>query len=292
MRKLYIAFTLLAAALLFSSARTGEPQGHSTDGSRKSAGPPSCYAGELPLLATCGSAGCHDDSPLNTGTAKLNLDLGGANVTYTPNQQYTITISLSRSGLVRGGFQIVALQDNDITKSPGIITLSEPNRTQRIDAAHPHVGPCSTQNKVWIEHTDDGIDDVVNDTIQWQYNWLTPATDVGNITFYLAAIDANNDLDNTGDFVFKLSKTISANALSIQSISKPRITIFPNPADKFIQVETEQPVTICITNSLGQVIHKEHLQSSSSIDISDLETGIYFLLDENNALLTRFVKIN
>ncbi len=292
MKKLYIIFTLLIATLLFSSSSTDETDSCGDGVSRKSAGPPSCNAGEPPNFTSCGSAGCHDDSPLNSGSTQVDLNLGGADVNYTPGQQYTVTISLSRTGLVRGGFQIIALQDNDITKSPGIITLSEPSRTQRIDAAHPHPGGCATQNKVWIEHTDGGIDSVTNDTIKWQFNWLAPASDAGSITFYLATIDANKDLDNTGDQAYTLTKTISASTVGIQNIAKPRITIFPNPANKFIQIETEEPITIYINNSLGQVIHKEHLQSSSSIDISDLETGIYFLLDENNALLTRFVKTN
>jgi hypothetical protein len=281
---------LLAAMVLFSSSQNDEP-GSCGDGvSRKSSGPPSCYAGEPPLLATCGSGGCHDDSPVNSGTAQLNLDLGGADVNYIPGQQYTITVSLSRTGLVRGGFQIIALQDNDISTSPGIITLSDPSRTQRIDAAHPHPGPCATQNKVWIEHATAGTDNVVNNSIQWQYNWLAPSSSVGSITFYVAAIDADKDLDNTNDFVHTRTQTISTTAVGIQSITKPIVNIFPNPADKFIQVTTEQPLTICIANSLGQIIRKHHLPSAASIDVSYLEAGIYILLDENNSLLGRFVK--
>lgn len=292
MKKLYTVFALVIATLLFSSSKTDDAEGCGDGVSRKSAGPPSCNAGEPPLFTSCGSSGCHDDSPINTGSTQVNLNLGGADVNYTPGQQYTITVSLSRTGLVRGGFQIVALQDNDISKSPGIITLLEPSRTQRIDAAHPHSGGCATQNKVWITHTADGIDSVLNNTIQWQYNWLAPFSAVGNITFYLATIDANKDLDNTGDFAYTRTKTISANPVGIQNITKPHINIFPNPADKFIQIETEQPLTICITNSLGEIITRESITSSKTIDISNFKTGIYFLLDESNSLLGRFVKTN
>lgn len=291
MKKLYIVFGLLTAALVFSSSKTDEVEGCGDGVSRKSAGPPSCYAGEPPNFQTCGSSGCHDDSPLNTGSAQLSLNLGGADVNYTPGQQYTVTFSLSRTGIMRGGFQIVALQNNDQSQTPGIITLLEPTRTQRIDAAHPHPGPCSTQNKVWIEHTDAGIDDVVNDTVQWKYNWLAPSADVGSITFYLCAVDANKDLDNTGDYVHTLSKTISALPTSIKETADDIVGVFPNPAGNYIvlqNLKAEQRVSIINSNSM--VVKETLAADNAPIDVTDLASGVYFITNKTNKQIGSFVK--
>src|SRR5882672_5606753 len=53
---------------------------------------------------TCHS--CHLDNPLNApgGT----LEVGGVPPAYTPGQTYPITITLSREGMKRGGFEIAA----------------------------------------------------------------------------------------------------------------------------------------------------------------------------------------
>lgn len=191
---------------------------------------------------------------------------------------------------------MVALQDNDITTSPGIITLLEPSRTQRIDAAHPHQGPCATQNKVWIQHTADGIDDVANNTIQWQYNWLAPAADVGGITFYVVALDANNDLDNSGDRVHTLSRQITpaiSTRLSEVDFTSPRL--FPNPVSATLTVMVNDAEVFfaerfVVANAQG----KQLLESTSRvIDVSVLSPGIYSLRiytgEKNYAL--RFVKL-
>ncbi len=291
MKKLYIVFALFAAALVFSSSRTDYVEGCGDGISRKSAGPPSCYAGEPPLFTTCGSSGCHDDSPINSGTAQLHLDLGGADVNYIPGQQYTVTVLLSRTGIVRGGFQIVALQDSLPSKSPGFITLLEPVRTQRIDAAHPHPGPCSTQNKVWIEHTDTGIDSVANDTIQWRFSWLAPSVDEGSITFYLAAIDANKDLDNTGDYVYTLSKTISALSTSIKETDKDVVSVFPNPASDYIRLQNlKGEQRISIVSSTGMVVKEAFVSGYAVIDVSELACGVYFITNTTNQRIGSFVK--
>jgi len=284
MKKTYIAFILLSAIVLFSSLQLDEPNGHGTGNSRKSAGPPSCYAGEPPNLTTCAASGCHDGFALNSGSAQLNLDLGGADNTYTFSQQYTVTVSLSRTGLLRGGFQIIAMQDNNISTSPGIITLTQLTRTQRVDAAHPHTGGCATQNKVWIEHTSNGIDDVVNDTISWQFNWQAPSTDVGTITFYLAAVDADVDLDNTGDYVYSLSKTITATPTSIvNAIADNNMKIFPNPASNTLNIQTDNLQTaikeIRMYDMTGCAVfnHTSFAINNTAIDVSNLSTGLYFL---------------
>lgn len=289
MRKIYLAFTLFAATIFFSSGITDESDSCG-DGSRKSAGPPSCYAGEPPGFTTCASGGCHDDSPLNSGIAQLNLNLGGADTNYIPGQQYTITVSLTRAGLVRGGFQIIALQDSNISTSPGIITLSEPLRTQLIDAAHPHPGPCATQSKVWVEHTAAGIDNVLNDTIQWQYNWQAPATNVGSITFYVAGIDANNDQDNTGDFTYTTSKTITSFPVGIQTFTKSDIRIFPNPAGGFIYIETTRPFSVSIVNMLGETLHRQKANAMQPIDVSNFNSGIYFIKNDETGETVKFIK--
>src|ERR1044072_6027877 len=87
----------------------------------KSAGPPGCYAGEPPNNNNCTS--CHTDYPVNSGTATVQLDLGGADTGYVPGQTYPLTVSVKKTGMPAAGFQLTVLQDSDNTRSPGTITL-------------------------------------------------------------------------------------------------------------------------------------------------------------------------
>jgi hypothetical protein len=82
------------------------------------------------------------------------------------------------------------------------------------------------------------------------------------------------------------------NAISdVSSIPlKDRIQVYPNPANSFIQVQTDRSLSIFIADILGKTILKQNIQSASAIDISTLSSGMYFIRDETNSLLAKFVK--
>src|SRR5258707_323376 len=93
----------------------------------KSAGPPPYYAGEPLGFGNCTASGCHDGitGTPNIGNATVKLDLGLAESGYMPGQKYTVTISVSKTGMRRAGFQIIALKDNDNSISPGRVSLTD-----------------------------------------------------------------------------------------------------------------------------------------------------------------------
>jgi hypothetical protein len=281
MRNRYTIIVLsLFAVLTFSMAISG-PHGHSINGEKKSAGPPACHAGEPPLNTTCRTSGCHSDFALNSGPAILDLDLGGAESGYALGSTYTVRVSLTRPGLMRGGFQFVALTDDDISVSPGTYILTDPLRTQRIDIDNPHAhAGCDIANKVWIEHTEDGIDDVNAGTVEWEFDWEAPLADVGNITFYVAAVDANVDFDNTGDHVYATTRNSSWIFTSVNERSgQGKIRIHPNPASDVIYIRTDQGTNavqgdhVVITDLHGKVVLTSPL--APFVPITGLQAGKY-----------------
>jgi len=59
--------------------------------------------------------------------------------------------------------------------------------------------------------------------------------------------------------------------------------VFPNPASEYIMIKTTQNRDLAIYNSVGQLILSEtDVQNGSMIDISDLETGLYFVKSEES----------
>lgn len=60
------------------------------------------------------------------------------------------------------------------------------------------------------------------------------------------------------------------------------VSVYPNPASEFIVVKTEGNFDLEIYNSLGQLVYSEkNLSSNSQIEISNFDSGNYFLVIHN-----------
>ncbi|MBN4081813.1 T9SS type A sorting domain-containing protein [bacterium AH-315-C07] len=302
-------FTLfiLSSYVIFSAYNYSADQSCSgtTDKSKKSAGPPPYYAGAPPEYNSCGAAGCHDGvtGQTNIGPGIATLDLGGANDGYGLGKTYEITISLSRSGMVKSGFQIVAIYDDYYEYSPGIVTLTDNARTMTRDKDNVSWG-CCWEYRVWVEHTYDGITPVSNDYNEWSYNWTSPTEDEGSITFYLAINDADGDLTDTMDYNYTLTKTIvynpndtlntdtTSNDTNAAVIANPissesLLMIFPNPVKGFSQITYTIPeagsVYLEIYDMTGKKVHqimqKWRRQGNYREDLNSegLNPGLYLI---------------
>lgn len=72
------------------------------------------------------------------------------------------------------------------------------------------------------------------------------------------------------------------NSVSLDDLTQHNILVYPNPTDGVFNVEIDevQEITsIEVTDVLGQIIHTESTVSSiSTFDISDHQTGVYFVI--------------
>ena len=78
--------------------------------------------------------------------------------------------------------------------------------------------------------------------------------------------------------------------LAIVDLTKNRIQIYPNPAQDVLSIESQQPIeSVKIYNLQGQLIKKD---SSNSVDVSQLTTGLYFaqVTVEGNTITKKFIK--
>lgn len=289
MNKYVYIFTLFIIALILSSTVANV---------NKSSGPPSCNAGEPPNNTTCKS--CHEEYEINSGTAITTFNLGEAENGYEPGKTYTISININKSGMQRAGFQAIALQANDNKISPGIVTLTDANRTQILDKNAPHSGGCLEEERVWIEHTYNGINSTAG-TSNWQYQWKAPNTDIGAITFYISTLEANNDLNETGDYVYSTSKTINSLPVSVSSQNKNKeVKIYVSNLEQTLNIETNnfEPNMIVLTDINGKIVNswakKDIVSSNKTITLStkNIAWGIYFIsLSNKNQIIKQKIII-
>jgi hypothetical protein len=254
-----------------------------TSAIQKSSGPPGCYSGEPPNTSNCTS--CHGGQP-NTGSAEILFDLGGAELGYVAGQEYTINVSVKNNGMQAAGFQVIALQENNNTISPGIFTLVEPSRTQKIDRDNPHAHNCGILDRVWITHRFQGIMSDENGESTWSYKWTAPEDYVGNINFYLAALEADYDLTEAGDFTYTRTLTSPGEISNIANakLFSQQLILFPIPASNLLKVKSEshQINKIQILNVHATLIKEVELINSSALNevnitLDAFSSGVYLV---------------
>jgi uncharacterized protein (TIGR03437 family) len=201
---------LTTAAILFAfSFDFGQKSAHAYRGGPDPSRTGAPAIGTKPAELTCNSTGCHSGNPLNDaqGTFQI-LDVPAS---YTPNQVYTIRVSLSRTGNSRFGFQLVAL-DQDGNNAGTLAT--DDNSTQLIAA-----DPGAYAGRNYIEHTSTGTNQTSAGQRIWTIRWTAPATRGGKITFYAAGNAANNNSGASGDFIYTTSAVMRPEAVTVNGAS-------------------------------------------------------------------------
>ncbi len=143
-----------------------------------------------------------------------------------------------------------------------------------------------------------------NDGSSFRFIWATFNTP-GN---YSIIVDARSSFffmdkmvlrrSNVSDSsAFNLNNTESScyNALSVNDLNQKEVKIYPNPTNGKLEI-SNLPINSNLTllNVYGAIIRTLHNQKSTeTIDISNLESGIYFLScpDKNNHFAKKIVKL-
>jgi hypothetical protein len=168
---------------------------------RSSSGAPASHTG-APGEKTCAASGCHDDNALNSGVAKLTIDVASGGVTkYVAGQTYPIKVRIADANSSRFGFQIVALDET--TNNAGTFTITDHGRTQFMENQH------EMADRKYITYTFSGTDATSSGAAEWTVNWTAPATTSGKITFYAAAVSADDDGTDKGDVVYTTNNTLT-----------------------------------------------------------------------------------
>jgi hypothetical protein len=139
---------------------------------------------------TC--AGCHDN--LNTGP-------GGVSITapsqYQAGETIDVRVDLWHDGQEKWGFELTALDESD--QPVGSFAITDAVRTQ--------LDTDSGTGREYVMHTEPGTDTgVLNASLGWDFQWTAPASRA-SVTFYVAAVAANDAQGTNGDFTYTTTLT-------------------------------------------------------------------------------------
>ncbi len=144
---------------------------------------------------------CHTSFPVNTPGGTLTIS--GVPPQYSPGQTYPITVTISKNGQRRWGFELSARSAGSGAQA-GSLIVSDPANTQ-----------IKTQNNIqYIEHTEAGTQPGSSQGT-WTFNWQAPDSAVGAIRFSAAGNAANGDGTNQGDYIFTTS--VSSDPLQLNT---------------------------------------------------------------------------
>jgi hypothetical protein len=219
------------------------------------------------LSQTCARSGCHAGTASDRdGMISTDIPASG----YVAGQTYTITVSITQSGISKWGFQLSP--QTNAGSLVGTLTLSDNTRTRFVGSGNKYV-----------THTTAG-NSGASGTSSWNMSWTAPAAGTGDVTFYAAVMAANGNGNTSGDLVFKDNLTISEDPTSalnkVEYVYTP--FAFPNPIEgNEITLNVPSKVNVFQLFDLNGRLWLEIPNSSKAtsyvLDITKVPVGVYLL---------------
>jgi uncharacterized protein (TIGR03437 family) len=170
-----------------------------------SSGPPVRHTGapgDAPQA--CATAGCHTGTAVNGGGGRVTLTFEGGD-TYVPGQRKRVTVTIEDAAN-RYGFQATVRLVSDLANGQagrfvnqsGLLVLCSN------DATRPSSGNCPASAPVeFLSHASSLTSRTVT------FEWEAPATNVGDVRFYVAGNAANGNGSSTGDRIYTTNVTLT-----------------------------------------------------------------------------------
>ena len=170
-----------------------------------SSNPPLSRTG-APGESTC--AGCHSG-----GAISGNVSVGFAGGTgYTPGTTKRLTITVNAPTASARGYELTAVQAGATSTGAGTFAAADANSGVRL-------GTGTNSTKFYAAQTNSGVSTYLVD-------WSPPATSVGSVTFYVAAVGGDGDGSEAGDSVYTANYTLTPPAAAANLSATPSTLSF------------------------------------------------------------------
>ncbi len=272
----------MLAAMLFTMANFSSPPNGPCDSP--------VVGGHTGAPGESSCTGCHGGTS-NTGPGSLTLALSDTTLRFVPGETFDATVVMRQPGFDKFGFVGLALKDAGNT-TIGTFTIDDAVRTRTYND-----GP-----RKYVSHTPCGADATPPDSLSWTFHWKAPATNVGNITLYIAGLAANHNHALSGDDTYTLMVHLIPDSIALglqDPASLRRLQLWPNPASDVVHfsvvgdADNGSTRMAEVWSADGRFLSSTAL-TQNNLSVADLQSGIYRLriTNENGAVLgqTAFLK--
>lgn len=221
---------------------------------------------------TCSSSSCHGNNSYDPVLNFTVINENGVEVTsYELDKTYTVSINISANiGTPIGyGFQAVTLDGLDNNYNAWGTEFSPGTQISELG-----------NGREYWEHLALLPDNT------FEIDWTSPSSDLGDITFYGAAIAANANGSRSGDggtnATFALSGPTISDVDDIEHILD--VTVFSNATTRgHLNYESNLPIDRILVLSVQGGLVQTFENPTTSLDISLLSQGIYIVNFQNNS---------
>jgi len=137
---------------------------------------------------------CHLDNPLNAPGGSVALD--GVPPAFTSGGTYPITVTISRQGLRRGGFEIAARFVG------GKLKGRQAGSWRLLDGRAQLIPGAVDKALTFVQHNQTGSRAATAGENRWTVEWVAPSATGGAVQFNVAANASNNDDSPLGDYIY------------------------------------------------------------------------------------------
>ena len=250
--------------------------------------PPTGKTG-APGEETCYTAGCHLLDELNPPNASIDIVFNNGANSYKPDTVYDVSLTVTDSSMKIFGFQMTALDSNNLRMGDFVI-LDSLNTYIQLAGAREYVSHYGASNP----------NNVGAGFFTWQFQWIAPSVNVGPIRLYAAGVSADSPISAPAGNVHTTSLSVfqaTTVGFSKYPPKEHKLTVFPNPADQYIrfifndnQWVVDQVMLYSITGQISFRYSGEQIQEQG-IDVSAVPSGSY-LIKVSNELHKRIIIIH
>lgn len=276
MKKNYFIFSVAALALGFISfQRTGnvEVEKFLAKNQHKNAnGAPSAKTG-APDENNCTQ--CHSGTPQSGTTENTFVLFSGITpvTSYIPGQTYNVSVSMA-SAPAKKGFQATA--------------LSSPN-TMAGTFTGQGVGGTSVSTLGGRQYANHTSTSNTSTNMAWLWTWTAPATNVGDVTFYVATNKTNNNTTTSGDAIYLSQHIVGSTAgIDDNESEKSNFVAGYNAETNAVKIDftslTAGEMFFNLVDMNGRSVFTYELgnaqigKNTTSVKLpNDLKNGVYFV---------------
>jgi hypothetical protein len=137
---------------------------------------------------------CHVDNPINAPGGAVSIE--GVPATFVAGQTYPITVTVSREGMRRGGFEIAA------RFAAGRRRGRQAGAWRLLDTRAQLIPGAVDKALTFVQHNLTGSRAATTGANSWTVEWTAPTAPSAAVQFNVAANASNNDDSPLGDFIY------------------------------------------------------------------------------------------
>ena len=272
MKKVVLLLTAIAATFIILTAGTNTDNGKAG------------YTNS-PGEGNCTTSGCHTSFAVNTGGGSISISSTNMpmmpTLMYDTGVTYHMTVTVARSGNSLFGFCVEALDTTGNNAGTLVITNSAKTqiKTRIIN---------SVVRRSVVQQLNGGAS---VGSMAFNFDWTSPSTNIGNVSFYFAGVAANGSGTSLGDYVYYSNQVVTFNIVSgISNLnSANKISVFPIPVQDHFNVNYQTKAIGTVKIKLITMQGSLAAELFNKIEVSGEHTENFYLpsnLSAGNYILT------